>query len=86
MGRLRDYTAEQSGCGYYDNCLTCPRERCIFEEEGRAPCPSVERRMATAREMFSQGKGLKEVMGELQISRKTAYRYKALAGEGHLTI
>jgi len=86
MGRQRGNTIEQPGCWFHDDCLTCSRERCIFEEEGRSPRRDAMQRRGQARSLLAEGKGVEEIAGALQVSRRTAYRYKVRVGEGPLTM
>lgn len=48
-----------NGCHLYHNCLTCPRERCIYDEPNRRRCIEVIKREKAHPFYFKPNQALK---------------------------
>jgi len=63
--------AKNTGCRLHDDCLTCTRPKCIYDEKSASP--KAERRRAEIRRL-SESLDTAEVAKKLSISERTVQR------------
>lgn len=71
-----------TGCQVASSCLDCPFERCLEEEPaGRFRYVRAQRNAAIA-QMVREGKGTRQIAGEMGLSQRTVQRAVRGLGEG----
>ena len=65
------------GCHVHPACLSCPLERCIFEDPRAFHRAALESRVQTMILLFRQGMRPTEVARNLGVSRRTVFRWLA---------
>jgi len=68
-----------TGCSLHPSCLACPRPRCIYDDQSRAPSARyvTAMRAVRARQLSKQGMTAGDIAAFLGCSRRVVYRYLA---------
>lgn len=65
-----------NGCKHHGDCFSCPYDDCINGEAANLKRQMQHMAMEKAQRLFMRGRGTQDVADQLQVSRRTAQRYR----------
>ena len=72
-----NWTKTDNGCHYHGDCFTCPFPDCIADSQGAYNYYMGQKRRAEVKQLLGQGYSEKYVAGQLGLSLRTVFRWKA---------
>lgn len=65
---------QDDGCAVWHACLSCPLERCVYDDPGQARHAAVALRDEEIRRFHAAGWNMNDLVRRYQLSRRQIYR------------